>query len=143
MMNPAAIHLALNHFPPILSFAALIVLVIGVTWKSEVTVRAGLVVLILAALVAIPVYLTGEPAEELVEDMEGVNGVSIHRHEEAGEWAFILLIAQGVVALFSLWKPTLRWALVVTLLVTVLSTIAVFRTAYLGGKIHHPETTMR
>ena len=141
-MNAAAIHLALNHFPPILDLAGLIVLVIGITWKSQVTVRAGLIVLILAALIAIPVFLTGEPAEEIVEGMEGVNDVAIHPHEDAGKWAFWVLCAQGAIALVALVKPNLRWALIVTLVLTVMATIAAFRTAYLGGKIHHPETTM-
>ena len=145
-MNPAAVHLALNNFPPIIDFAALIVFAIGIIWKSHPILRVALVLLVVASLTAIPVFLTGEPAEEMVEDMEGVNAVAIHPHEDAGKWAFWMTIAQGVAALLVLIvyrsRDLARWAVTVVMLLAVLATIAVFRTAYLGGKVRHPETTM-
>ena len=145
-MNPAAIHLALNNFPPILDFAALLVLAAGLFWRSRAVVRAALALLVLASLIAIPVFLTGEPAEDLVRDMEGVTSRAIHPHEEAAEWAVWLLGAQGVLALamllISRTRDFPRWTLAAIALLAALATLAVFRTAYLGGHIHHPETRM-
>lgn len=145
-MNPAGLHLALNNFPPIIDFAALIVFAIGIFWKNHAALRVALVLLVVAALFAIPVFLSGEPAEEMVEDMEGVNAVAIHPHEDAGKWAFWMTVAQGVAALLTLIafrsRELARWALTAVLLLSVLATIALFRTAYLGGKVRHPETMM-
>jgi hypothetical protein len=145
-MNPAALHLALNNFPPIIDFAALLVLVAGVIWRSQAVLRAALGLFVLASLIAIPVFLTGEPAEHMVRHLDGVSSVAIHPHEEAADWAFALLCAQGVLALamliFFRRRDIARWALVAIILVSALATVAVFRTAKLGGNIHHPETKM-
>ena len=145
-MNQAAIHLALNNFPPIINFAALIVLAIAIFWRSAAVVRTALVLLVISALFALPVYLTGEPAEEIVEEMEGVNRRAIHTHEDAGEYAIWLLEAQGLAALAALVfyrsRDLTKWALVVIVLLAIMSTLAVFRTAYLGGKVRHPESEM-
>lgn len=145
-MNPAAVHLALNNFPPIIDFAALLVLVAGVIWRNQSVLRVALGLFVLASLIAVPVYLTGEPTEDVVRHLEGVNSVAIHPHEEAAEWAFVLLCAQGVLALAMLImfrrRDVARWALVAIILVSALATVAVFRTAKLGGNIHHPETKM-
>lgn len=145
-MNPAAAHLALNVFPPVLNIAALVVFALAMLWRSVPVLRAALILLLFSGLMAIPVYLTGEPAEELVEGMDGVNRVSIHPHEEAAEFAFIALCVQGVAALAALvWfrrREPANWMVVVTLLIAISASGAVFRAAYLGGKIRHPETRM-
>ena len=145
-MNPAAVHLALNNFPPIVDLAALIVLAIGLLWKSPAVLRTGLVLLVIAALFAIPVFLTGEPAEHLVEEMEGVSENAIHTHEDAAKPAFWLLQVQGVLALFALIyfrsRNVANWAIAVILIVSVLATVAMFRVASLGGKVRHPEVEM-
>ncbi|HUP61977.1 MAG TPA: hypothetical protein VNA69_16340 [Thermoanaerobaculia bacterium] len=145
-MNPAAVHLALNNFPPIIDFAALVVFGIGIVWKSHTILRVALALLVLASLIAIPVFLTGEPTEEMVEELEGVNAVAIHPHEEAAEWAAWLLGAQGVAALLALIvyrsRDLPRWAVTIVMILAVVATVAVFRTANLGGRIHHPEAQM-
>lgn len=145
-MNAAGVHLALNNFPPIINFVAILVLVAGMAAKSVPLVRTALALMVLAALFAVPTFLTGEPAEELVERLEGVNAVAIHPHEEAGELALIVLSIEGLAALAALiaWRSRElpRWVPVVMLIVCIVGTATVFRTAYLGGKIHHPETQM-
>jgi hypothetical protein len=145
-MNAAYVHLALNTFPPVLNVAALVVFALAIVWKSTPTLRAALVLVLLSGLIAIPVYLSGEEAEHLVEELEGVNDVAIHTHEDAGKWALIAHCTQGVVALgLLIWfrnREFAQWAVIVALLVTLWATAVVFRTAYLGGKIKHPETEM-
>lgn len=146
-MNSAAVHLALNTFPLVLNVAAIVVFVLAMIWKSHAVIRAALALALLSGLIAIPVYLSGEEAEHLVEDLEGVNAIAIHPHEEAAEWAYYVLLAQGVVALVALIlfraRDVAGWALVVALLVTLIATAAGFRAAYMGGKIRHPETEMK
>jgi hypothetical protein len=145
-MNPAAIHLALNHFPPILDFAALLVLAIGLFHRNGTVVRVALMLFVLASLFTIPVFLTGQRSEDVVKDIEGVNSVAIEPHEESGEWALGMLSVQGVAALAMLFifrgRDLARWALAVITIVAALSTATLFRTAYLGGRVHHPEAHM-
>jgi hypothetical protein len=145
-MNAAALHLALNTFPPILNVAAIVVFVLAFVWKSHAVTRAALVLAVLAALIGIPVFLSGEEAEHVVEELEGVNTIAIEAHEDAAKWAVWVLVAQGVLALAALIRFRARevasWAFAAVLILTLIATAAVFRTAYLGGKIRHPETQM-
>jgi hypothetical protein len=146
-MNPAAAHLTLNVFPPVLAITALFVFAGALFARSVGALRVALAIMIAAALLAIPTFLTGEPAEEMVEDLDGVNKVSIHPHEEAGEFALIALSVAGVASIAGLVlltkRPLSRWMLLVLLLVHALAVVAVFRTASLGGKIRHPEIQMQ
>jgi uncharacterized membrane protein len=145
-MNAAAVHLALNNFPPIINFAAVLVLGIGLGARSAAVVRTALVLMVVAAIFAVPTFLSGEPTEELVERLDGVNSIAIHPHEEAGEWAIWVLSIEGLAALAALIafrsREMPRWVPVAMLIVSLIGTATVFRTAYLGGKIHHPEREM-
>ena len=145
-MNPAGLHLVLNHFPPILDFAALLVLAFGLFHRNTAVVRTALILLVLAGIMAVPVFLSGEPAEDVMRDLEGVNARAIHPHEEAADWAFWLLVAQGVIALAALVmfraRDLPRWMLVLVLIVSIVALLATWRTALLGGRIHHPEAEM-
>ena len=143
-MNAAYVHLSLNNFPPIVSLVAVLMLMVGMGIRNATVVRVAFVLMVVAALFVIPTFLSGEPAEELVEQLEGVNGVVIRTHEEAGKWALIALSTVGVAALASLIafrsRELPRWAAIGMLVLSLWATSVVFRTAYLGGKIHHPET---
>ena len=145
-MNAPAIHLAFNHFPLILSIAAVIVLTLGLIRWNEAVIRAAAVLMVVAALLCIPAFRSGEPAEDLVERLDGVNAVAIHPHEEAAEKAAIVVGIEGVLALLVLIafrnKTLPRWV-PLALLVVALAAIGVLTwTSYLGGKIHHPEIAM-
>lgn len=145
-MNAAYVHLSLNNFPPVVSLVAVLMLMVGMGIKNVTVVRVAFVLMVVAALFTIPTFLSGEPAEELVEKLDGVNAVAIHPHEEAGKWALIALSIVGVAALAALIafrsRDLPRWAAIGMLVLSLWATSVVFRTAYLGGKIHHPETEM-
>ena len=51
---------------------------------------------------AVPAYLTGEPAEEGVKGLPGVSEAIIEQHEEASDVAFASIGALGVIALIGL-----------------------------------------
>jgi hypothetical protein len=144
-MNDAYIHLTLNHFPPIAMFCAMLVLLVGAFSRNEAVRRAGAMLIVLAAIVSAPVYFTGEGAEKIVKGLEGVNRTAIHPHEEAAEFAFVLMIVAGVAAIAALVairppREMRMWVFAVLLLLTLLATAATIRTAFLGGRIHHPES---
>ena len=67
-MNAAYVHLTLNHVPVLGVVFALPLLGFGLLRRNPALLRAGWVTLVAVALVAIPVYLSGEGAEEIVED---------------------------------------------------------------------------
>ncbi|MGA7880692.1 MAG: hypothetical protein WCA06_13995 [Terrimicrobiaceae bacterium] len=78
-MNSAHLHLMLNHIPvPRMAFG-LALLGWALLRKGEELKRTSLGLFIIIALLAIPTYLTGEPAEELVENLSGVDKASIGR----------------------------------------------------------------
>jgi hypothetical protein len=145
-MNAAYVHLAINNFAPVINFAAVLVLVGAMVFRSAAVVRTALLLMVAAALFAIPTYLSGEPTEHLVRHMDGVAATAIHPHEEAGDWALIMLSIEGAAALAVLIafrrRELPRWATIGMLILALLGTAAVFRAASLGGHIRHPEMRM-
>ena len=72
-MNWAHVHLMLNHIPVVGIGFAILLLAVAVVRRSHELTNVALVFVILVSLWAIPAYLTGEPAEEVVEDLPGVS----------------------------------------------------------------------
>jgi uncharacterized membrane protein len=143
-MSAAHFHLMLNHIPLLgLVFGAAL-LAYGLWRGAEDVQKASLGLLAVAGLSAIAVYLTGEPAEEIVEGLAGVSHDAIEAHEEWGWYALIAGIATGAVALGTLLVGWMRerlgrGAVVLTLVLALLSSGLIGYTANLGGKISHPE----
>ncbi|MDO8588375.1 MAG: hypothetical protein Q7T82_15210 [Armatimonadota bacterium] len=71
-MNYAHAHLVLNHVPVILFPAGVLLFAYAVLSKDDKLKRVSFAVFVLVALAAIAVYLTGNEAEELIEDLPGV-----------------------------------------------------------------------
>jgi hypothetical protein len=96
------------------------------------------------ALAAIPVFLTGEPAEEAVEKLPGVSESFLELHEEAAEIAIWLMGITGLVSLVALvmQKKQSAKANAAFILACILSAFAfasMAQTGYYGGKIRHTE----
>jgi predicted membrane protein DUF2231 len=147
LMNAAYIHITLNTIPPILNTTALLLLLVGLMRRNVSLTRTAMVLLLAAAIVGIPTYLSGQRAEDIVEKIEGVNAAAIEPHEDAAKYALIIFIIQAVVvlaALIAAAKGTLpQWMTVIVLIVALFASATVLRVAYLGGKIHHPETEVK
>ena len=143
-MNQAHLHLMLNHFPVIGAILCLLLLLFALMRKSDELKRASLGGLVIISLLTIPAFLTGEPAEELVENLPGVSHALIETHEEVALVAFIALGLTGALALVGLiWsrrRTTLpTWLTVAALLLTCVSVGWMAQTANLGGEIRHTE----
>lgn len=142
-MDMAHLHLVLNHFPILgLPFAALL-LVIALYRKDEFLSRLSFVLFIAFFLLGTVVFLTGEPAEELVENIKGVSEHFIEEHEEA---ALNALLAMGITAVLSLFCLTLgrkqgvrSWGPKTVLAVAIVTTGMLIWTANLGGQVRHSE----
>lgn len=146
-MNPAHVHLALNHLPVILVPLAAVLIACG-AWRKRIELTgAGLILLVAATLAAGAVYLTGEPAEEVVESMPNVMHAAIEEHEEAALPAALTVGLGGLLAVFALVtsrrrEGAPRWAVPATILVALAASAMLARTANLGGQIRHPEAQL-
>lgn len=143
-MNWAHVHLIINHIPVIGIGLLILLFIVAMVRKNKGLITVALAFIILISLATIPVYLTGEPAEEVVEDMPGISEELIKEHEEQAEIAFILVEVAGGLALITLiarrYSDKLGQRLVIlTLLVLIVSGGLIGWTANLGGKIHHEE----
>lgn len=143
-MNAAQVHLALNHLPIGLVVVGAPLLLAAILRKSNELKAAASIVLLFSALTAIPVFLSGEPAEEIVEHRAGVSEGIIHEHEEAAELSLILIEVIGVLVLaawlFERFRAPLPPAVWFGILGLTLVSLGLFiRTAHLGGLIRHEE----
>lgn len=143
-MTATHLHLVLNHLPilgvPVCTF----LLVLG--WKrgAHELKRLALVGLSLLGLLVWPVYLTGEPAEESVEHLPGVQESLIEQHEDAAWWALVLTELTAAASLAGLLLIRRREGLArvvptaVVLLGLLCSSTFVW-VGWLGGQIRHSE----
>ena len=142
-MNGAYLHLTLNHFSIIGSVFALVLLAVGMGRQSRELITVSLACLAGVAIISIPVYLTGEPAESVVKSLPGVSKELIEPHEEAAQVAFAAIEFVGALALAGLWlfrvEPPPRWFLLILLVGSVLTAGVMIYTANQGRHIRHSE----
>ena len=143
-MNTTHLHLLLNHFPIIGTLIGTGLLLWAIIKNQDNIKLISSVLLIIMCLIAIPVYLTGEPAEESVEKLSGVSETMIGLHEDAASIAMWLM---GIAALFAfaaiivqLRKGKLAKQLFIgTFIFSAICFAAIARTGYYGGQIRHSE----
>jgi len=143
-MSQVHLHLLITHLPVFGSILGALVLIHGLWTKTNQTKNAAYFVFILSAMGAVIAYLTGEPAEEAVEKIQGVLENKIELHEDSALYALISLIALGGLSVFALvinrFKPSLVKSTAITIfIVSLISFALVARTGYLGGQIRHTE----
>lgn len=142
-MNLAHLHLILNHIPVIGIPTALVFLVYGIYVKHQPLQRFALLVLVALAAVVLPVYFTGEPAEEIVEHLPGVAESFIEAHEDAALFSLIITLITGAAAVIALWfqndPKKSRWMNFGVMAVACLAVLSLLYTANLGGKVRHTE----
>jgi uncharacterized membrane protein len=143
-MDSTHLHLLLNHFPIIGTIIGTGIMAYGYFTQSDTTKKAALWTWVAMALCAIPVFLTGEPAEEMVEGLPGVSDALIGAHEEAAELAIWVMEALGLLSLIALFirfknESTAKMVLGITFILSLITFGLMARTGYLGGQIRHTE----
>ena len=143
-MNWAHLHLMINHIPVLGTVFGTLLLVFGMAKKNEAIKRVSLGIFVIIAVATVPVYFTGEPAEEVVEHLPGVEEPIIEEHEEAGLISFIAVGILGVAVLGVLWRyrhaDTIPKKYVIAgLILSIVVFGLMVWTADLGGKIRHSE----
>lgn len=143
-MSGVHLHLLLNHVPVIGTFIALLLLLVAFVRKSEELKKVTLGFFILIALVTIPVYLTGEPAEEVIENIPGISEGMIEQHENAALFSLIAVEVAGFIALMGVlvFRRQKRLGNLLAMMTLGLSLVTgglMAWTANLGGQIRHTE----
>jgi len=143
-MDQTHIHLLITHLPIFGSILGGFVLAHGLWTKSNPTAIAAYNLFILSAMGAGFAYLTGEAAEESIENIQGVVESAIEPHEEFAMFALISLITLGVASILGLFltlkkSSITRTTAFIILFISLISFGLVARTGYLGGQIRHTE----
>ena len=145
-MNAAHAHLILNHLPVLGIPFGLFAACWGLIRRSDEVKRLALVLFLLGGLSALPAYLTGSEAEDVVEDIPGVSSVAVSEHEDAAKTSLVsaLMLAAAASAGLVLWvrRPGPAKAMLWVCLAIALGVGGLLAwTANLGGHIRHPEIT--
>jgi uncharacterized membrane protein len=141
-MNLAHIHLLLNHVPLIGLPVAMAFLGYGLWIQNSSMQKFSMFIIICLAIVVLPIFFSGEPAEELVEHLPGVAESFIESHEGAAKFSLALTLFAGFSAIVGLlFHKNYRTRLinVGVLLVSFIAVLSLAYTANLGGKIRHTE----
>jgi uncharacterized membrane protein len=137
-------HLYLNHFPIIGSIIFCIFIIFSIIKKREDFLRISLWIFVCLAIIIIPVYLTGEPAEETVLIGAGIGEEIIEPHESAALVTLIIMEVLGVSSFilllaFRKGKKIPSWISYSIAAITILFIVSAGITANLGGQIRHTE----
>ena len=143
-MDAAHFHLLITHFPIIGSVFGIVILAYGLFSKNDSIVKVGLVTFIAISLITIPVFLSGEEAEEIVEHIPGISEDVIEEHEELAEKAIWFMGILGVFSLINLLAliknlSFVKTATRVTLITSLFTAGLFFYVGNLGGQIRHSE----
>ncbi len=142
-MNLTHLHLMLTHVPVLGAAFGLALFAFALWRKSEELKKAALGTFLVAALLAVPVYLTGEPAEDAAKSFPGVTKMTIEEHEEAASVAFTSIVVLGVAALAGLLLfrrgKVPSWFSATILAAAFIVSGLLMWTANLGGKVRHTE----
>ncbi len=143
-MDYAHAHLFSNHFPVIGSIITFIFFVYAIIRKRDDLIRLSLWFFVVIALLIIPVYLTGDPAEESIQNLPGITEELTEKHESAALISLIIIDAIGVASLIGIvgFKKDRKipgWFKYSIALAAIGFIVSVGITANLGGEIRHTE----
>lgn len=143
-MNDAHFHLIVNHLPVIIPAIGLLIMLGGLILRSAIVKRTAYLIYVLGALCTLPAAVSGEGAEEVVEELNIASHDIIHEHEEAAEIFILFSYALGVLSLIGLWaniknKPFSSIITIITIALSIVVLYLASRAATTGGEIRHTE----
>ena len=143
-MDQTHVHLLITHLPIFGSILGAFVLAYGIWSKSSHTQIAAYILFIISSIGGVIGYLTGEAAEETVENIAGISKELVEQHEEFAVFALVSVIVLGVASVaglyFTLRKSRFTRGVAMIILVAAIASFGVVAwTGYLGGQIRHTE----
>lgn len=143
-MNDAHFHLVVNHLPIVAVLIGFLVLLAGLIMKKPQVKNTALGIFIFSALTALVAFLTGEGAEEIVENLPGISETLIHQHEEYAELFLTMMLILGGVSLITLFlqykkMSFSKYGFIAVLLLSMVSIGVAKYVGTSGGEITHIE----
>ena len=143
-MDQTHVHLLITHLPIFGFILGAFVLAYGIWSKSSHTQIAAYILFIISSIGGVIGYLTGEAAEETVENIAGISKELVEQHEEFAVIALVSIIVLGVASVaglyFTLLKSRFTRGVAMFILVAAMASFGVVAwTGYLGGQIRHTE----
>jgi uncharacterized membrane protein len=143
-MSWGYLHMIINHFPIVGAIIGSMLIIAGLVLKNEGVKLSGLGIIVFSALMAVIAYLTGDSAEDAVQNAPGIAESLINRHEDIATISMYLMVPAGLMAamtLYSIWKKekSVIFLLIITLVFSVISSAAMVFTGHTGGQIRHSE----
>lgn len=143
-MNAAHYHLVLNHLPIIFPIVGVLVLLGGFIFRSVIVRRVAFAIFIAGALLTFPAFQSGEGAEEVVEEMAGVNEAAMETHEDLAKQFAIFSYVLGGLSVGAMWLSVKNhrlesisgWVILAFAAITLYNAQ---QTGTSGGAIRHPE----
>jgi len=134
----------INHFPIVGAIIGSMLIIAGLVLKNEGVKLSGLGIIVFSALMAVIAYLTGDSAEDAVQNAPGIAESLINRHEDIATISMYLMVPAGLMAamtLYSIWKKerSVFLLLIITLVFSIISSASMIFTGHTGGQIRHTE----
>src|SRR5581483_3642856 len=136
---------AINHFPLIGVFVALLALATGLVTKQRPVMLTGVALVAVMALSIWPVFSFGEAGYDRVLSMSDEAGEGFLKYHAvlAHRWAFLYYITAGVAALTLglswKWGRVLIPGSIAALILGIASLVAGIAIAQAGGEVRHRE----
>ena len=142
-MNDAHLHMVFNHFPIIGLFFGIGISAFGIIKKQTILINTAYVIFIFCMIMAKATMMTGEGAEEIVEEL-GISHDIIHEHEELAETFMKVLYGLGILSILGLvanLKKHSKAAIVsyVVLVLAIGTAVLSKSVGTSGGEIRHTE----
>lgn len=142
-MNQAHLHMVFNHFPIIGLFFGIGILAFGIFKKHTILVNTAYVMFVFCMIMAKATMMTGEGAEEIVEEL-GISHDIIHNHEEVAETFMKVLYVLGILSILGLvanFKKHAKASIVsyVVLVLAIGAAVLSKSVGTSGGEIRHTE----
>lgn len=142
-MNQAHLHMVFNHFPIIGLFFGIGILAYGIFKKQTILINTAYVIFIFCMIMSKATMMTGEGAEEIVEEL-GISHDIIHEHEELAENFMKVLYGLGIVSILGLIATIKKYAKarIISYLILILaigSAVLSKSVGTSGGEIRHTE----
>lgn len=145
-MTFAHLHLILTHFPIVGMILSFFLIVYALWRKDQRALDIALVGILFSGVFVLPVFWSGEGAEDTVEHLPGVMESAIDRHGDAAVTAAVLAVIAAGAAFITLLMRRRHmglagWGQRTVVLTGLLAILAMGWTANLGGQIRRPEIT--
>ena len=138
-MNWEYLHLVTHPFAIVLPIVGVAVGLVGWVAGRDELERYGLLSLLIAAVAAIPSYISGISTADDLAARTFVEPGLVQDHRTWATWAAISLVTCGIFAGFSMSQPRDRRLRRFVLIVGALAAGLVGYSAFRGGKIVHGE----